>query len=956
MANNGKQGGRYLGTVLLGAVIILILTPLAQVLTIMTVNSAAETSTPLSWAMGIVISLVLVGLSFGAVLKLKLFSAGQLAVLYTMLTIAVPLMNIGLVRPAYLASVSVLREYLYEGTSTYRTAYSALNENWAPVVPTVEGLAWSETQQLVQNLYDRDRLREEQVARRAVYERLGTIEVEDIGAWAEVLPMTRGLRIEELRALRATPEMAAAPEAVLQTVDGQIAQRVEASAEALAYLETRLAEVSWWVASIQPDRIAQLSISDRRRLERAAEVYLDVADRTALDAAVKALSADIERVRAALTALSAADLERFKGAHQGRLEERYSQLDTVALAKERESHVYRLSRDDRRLLIQQDGQSGPNQNLWAFQFSYWGDVSAKQAKAQAGLWENLGLVIERLPWQLWLKPMALWGFLFLCIFAFLMALAELLRRKWVDRENLAFPLVDIADNIIRHDMQLETASDPCEPEARTRTFHPFMLIGIAIGFLLLTAEALYHYGLVGSEARLYLNLNQSIFSPIGGIFRSVGPMVFVISPIVVGIGYLLSLQLSFSIWVMFLIVTLVQWIVLLSNPEIKDSMYTGFSGGKNYPFWMEQLVGAALCYVLYLLWKTFRGGGSVKAEAAATVPPQAGMMNGRLAVGLLVGMPVIAGALLWNLGVQSLAFIGLFGGIILVTTIAAARIRAESGLPQAHVHYEMTKMPLIFGLTEGAGAKVYAAFLNVVFLPGTLLMRTLPQTLENLELARRLRISYAVIAGASLVAFAVALVVGGFSFLVLAYYLGSDFYAATAFPVQSSQTAVGLATYPLWVSHFLGEAGLGNYGDVNTLRLVVMGIGFLVTGALILLRQKFMNFPLHPIGYLVVLFSVYFAWCTQYVGVEIQKPEGSLLWGGVLVAWFIKKMVLKYGGMNTYKQSKPLFIGLVIGAVLAIFAWNSLDLIASLWAAGETDPGPFLRNFTETVPYMPAVY
>ena len=121
----------------------------------------------------------------------------------------------------------------------------------------------------------------------------------------------------------------------------------------------------------------------------------------------------------------------------------------------------------------------------------------------------------------------------------------------------------------------------------------------------------------------------------------------------------------------------------------------------------------------------------------------------------------------------------------LAITVAAARVRAETGLPTFHVFYESTKLPIVLGLTGISGAKAYAAFINIVFLPMTLLFRTLPQQLENMELARRYRISYRTVAWSGFLSFAMAIGVGMVSFLLFVYAIGQDFYGHSALPPQS---------------------------------------------------------------------------------------------------------------------------------------------------------------------------
>jgi hypothetical protein len=295
---------------------------------------------------------------------------------------------------------------------------------------------------------------------------------------------------------------------------------------------------------------------------------------------------------------------------------------------------------------------------------------------------------------------------------------------------------------------------------------------------------------------------------------------------------------------------------------------------------------------------------------------------------------------------------------VMAITLSVARVRAETGLPGQHAVYEFTKLPIILGLTGITGAKVFTVFMSVVFLPTTLLFRTLPQQLENMELARRHRIPFRSVAVAGLSAVLLALAVGTLSFLLYSYFLGGTFHAAQALPPQNSPApATSIATYPLWVGHFLGEPGLDRFTDLNFYRITAIAVGFGVLGLLLLLRQKFLSFPLHPIGYMVLLLSIHYSWADPYVrNGDHDLLQGSVIWGSALVAWTIKRLVVKYGGMNVYKQAKPFFIWMVIGSVSAVFLWNMADLAFSLYAARDIVPGDFLRRFLENAPFTPVYY
>ena len=70
----------------------------------------------------------------------------------------------------------------------------------------------------------------------------------------------------------------------------------------------------------------------------------------------------------------------------------------------------------------------------------------------------------------------------------------------------------------------------------------------------------------------------------------------------------------------------------------------------------------------------------------------------------------------------------------------------------------------------------------------------------------------------------------------------------------------------------------------------------LIFGAL---RLRFSWWPLHPIIFLV--------WATW----PMQAYCHSFLLG-----WFIKKMVMKYGGADAYRRFRPFMIGVIIGDIL----------------------------------------
>lgn len=1005
-----------LATMVLGVLLIAVIAPLSQFLTIMTVNADVETATPVGWAVGIVFGLVLALAVVRLVAKTRRLERPNLVLLYTMLTIAVPMMNLGLVRPYFLTMTGVVQEYMNLGTSTYRTVYNARDPQWFPIVPTVEGLAWNKTDRLIRTLSNTRLTAPRAAARdaldraiRAEARRLERAKLADPPA-GELSPQLKAsveaLGADEARALLKLAASAdrgewhaAAMKSLgvsLPELEAIVVRGAAASQAALKRLEAVLPYFDEHEVSQLDEFVRVLDISAQKRVQ-VERSRLPLQESEELDRRLKVLTTPLQtlvgdaaaapamrpEVAQALTSLYAEllpaagalplhqvftrDLAALRAEEMGALRSRLTQGYDAAFAamsvaevdRLRHNMVYRMSREERKRMIAQNGNEGtPNQNFEGIMESLWPNQSSQLAKQRYTVRENLQTVWRDLPWQIWLPPMVRWAGLFLAVFLFLMVLSEWLRRKWIERENLAFPLVDVADYLLRHDAALETAEDIRHPQQRKTPFSGIFLAGMALGLVMLSLEAGSHYQVLhlGSPVVTY-DLSAKVFT--SGAVKSMDGVLLVLSPIILGLAFLVSLEISLSVWVIFVIYKVLVLLGKLGGgSEIRDTIYSGYAGGRFFPFPMEQMLGACLCFtgvILFKSWRTRAPKGQVAGDSHYIHPA--------LNAAGMVGLPVAILGLLWWMGVRDVVLLAVFVTVAMSQAIAAARVRAETGLPTHHVSYEFSKLPMILGLTGMSGSKVFSVFISVAFLPVTLLLRALPQQLENMELARRHQVRYGTVAWASLLAFITALGVGMFSFILFAHYLGGDFFGVNVFAGQGTGPNYGLATYPLFVSHFQGEAGLDKFTVVQWHRVGFMAIGFGAFGLLTFLRGRFLRFPLHPLGYMLVLLSIYYEWVSPYIrGEGGAGKENSWLWGSFLVAWLIKFLIVKYGGMNAYKRAKPFFLGMVVGAVLAIFLWNMTDLAFSL--VGEyADPANLSEGMKQAVklfhdrqPYSPKWY
>jgi len=92
------------------------------------------------------------------------------------------------------------------------------------------------------------------------------------------------------------------------------------------------------------------------------------------------------------------------------------------------------------------------------------------------------------------------------------------------------------------------------------------------------------------------------------------------------------------------------------------------------------------------------------------------------------------------------------------------------------------------------------------------------------------------------------------------------------------------------------------------------GIGFMFGGGgimalLYLARQRLPWWPFHPIGY----------------PISVVESVMHYTVTSVLVAWAVKVIVLRYGGVNLYRRTQGVFLGMIAGQMLTVGIWLTID-------------------------------
>ncbi|MGB1892147.1 MAG: DUF6785 family protein [Candidatus Latescibacterota bacterium] len=490
-----------------------------------------------------------------------------------------------------------------------------------------------------------------------------------------------------------------------------------------------------------------------------------------------------------------------------------------------------------------------------------------------------------LPWVVWLKPLVAWVPLILSIYFSMICISVVLRRQWIERERLAFPLVQVPMAMI-------------EDGERPSIIKPFfksglMWVGFALPFIVGSLRALHnYYNFIPS-----VNLQTSI-----PLFRNATALQIVLSFPMLGFSYFVNLEIAFAIWFFNLLARVQEGIFGILGITSTQKLYYAAS----FPVLAHQGMGAMLVLAIFGLWTAKPHLADVWRKAIKgdpSIDDSDEMLSYRTAVfGILIsnlfifGWLWLAGMAWWVLPIYLSAMYLLF--------IAVTRVVAEGGIAAA-------RAPLIASdfVTSGLG--------NTVLGPHTLTalgftfvwaadIRTfvLASCANGLKLAedtlgRHKRSLFGAIALSILISMGTSIV----TVLYLSYEYGGInlngwFFGPTGGPVYPFNFISG---------HLNDPQGPNITGWISTLS------GGTVMGLLMLARQHFLWWPLHPLGFAVSTISM-----TNYISFS------------VFLAWLIKSLILRYGGPTLFQRARPFFLGLILGQFAVAGFWLIVDFFTGM--------------------------
>lgn len=484
---------------------------------------------------------------------------------------------------------------------------------------------------------------------------------------------------------------------------------------------------------------------------------------------------------------------------------------------------------------------------------------------------------QPIPWAEWARPVAAWTVLVFAFFLAMFCLAAVLRRQWVERENLIFPLVELPLEMTGAARKF--AGDPSFFRA------PALWIGFALPFIIHNLEALHAYIPAIPEIRLHnIPLFAGLVSPPWRYLRSRVYIHFS----VIGVAYFLTTEISLSLWFFW-------WFGRIQH-VVADSV-----GREPLLRRVEenQYQGALLAIVAWGVWVA-RGHLAEAWSQAWTGRRTAQEPEALPYRWAFVGLAV-AGALvaIWLSAAGVGTATALFTyAVFLVICWGMARLVNESGIMFAKV-VQMRPTLVLRGTVGPRNVPprdlAVLNFVEYVFMYDLKSMM-MPQLLHSLKMADEARVSRPSLYLALVLSVLVSVLASYWASLKIAYAKGALAMHPWFFisgPRSNAETLKSMLLNPLGP----------DFG-----RILALLLGGAFTWFLTLMRQRFLWFPLHPIGYVVG-----------------QGYEASRMWFPFLVGWLAKASVMKYGSIKVYRRLRPFFLGLVLGEYSAAGLWLVID-------------------------------
>jgi len=497
-------------------------------------------------------------------------------------------------------------------------------------------------------------------------------------------------------------------------------------------------------------------------------------------------------------------------------------------------------------------------------------------------YEGAGKSAAEIPYDAWAEPLLWWGVFLLALYVTMVSVAVILRRQWMERERLAYPIAQVGLAMVREEEEGRLVNGFFR--------RPAMWIGCSLPMIFGTLQALQKYDPGWPVSRLQWMLP----------FVGRQMLQLKISFAMVGFSYLINANIAAGIWVFHLLSKVEKEVFILTGLQSDQKLLFGVS---DYPFLGYQGVGALLAMVLVGFWVGRGHYGNVLLKALGRRPDIDDgdeILSYRAAVIGSGGGVVVMSVWLWLMGTP-LWIAALFVVVAILVFVGVTRIVAEAGL--AALRSPMAAPNLII---QGVGSSlcgptgvvnlsltyIWAADVRV-FIMAT--CTNALKMIDEMEPRNRRVVFWA---------------------MILAMFIGALGSFWMIFHMAYRHGAINLNS---WFFKGLPEAAYNNaLRNIEPVGTYWGGMVFALGGGVVMTlmmwaRQRLPWWPIHPIGF--------------PIGANAMM---SYVWFSVFLAWVAKRLVLRYGGASTYARSQAFFLGLIVGQTLCNGLWLIIDYFTGM--------------------------
>ena len=489
---------------------------------------------------------------------------------------------------------------------------------------------------------------------------------------------------------------------------------------------------------------------------------------------------------------------------------------------------------------------------------------------------------ESIPWGPWVHVFIYWGLLFAMLTGLFMCVCAIAAKQWIDRERLTFPLVYIP---------IEMSREPEKGTSNSFLQNRLMQLGCLVTIVIHGLNGLHSYWFAIPNVPLQWEFPNA-FPDLPWSALGIGGLDVFLS--VVGIMFLVPAEVSFSAWFFFILFRLIRVARAALGMEALEAAVpnheTALSIG-GFLVWGGWMLWMARAYLIDL-YRELRDNSNANATSAEIV---------RMRSAVLGAVVCFLGVTTWTVaaGVSLPLSILMWSGIVLILLVLS-RIVAESGLLFVQTPFVPTDaisaLPAIRALDTSGLAS--AMMVQTVFIHDP--RESLMPSLMNVFKLKGSRSGRGLLTGVVL-AIAVGYVVSFLSFVATSYHYGG----------------LNLDSWGNIRAPKLFYDQVGSYArptsDAQAGTILNIAAGGILTGTLLALRGSVTWWPLHPLG--LLLAGTY---------------AMSRIWFSILIAWMLKILIVKYGGLKMFRALLPFFLGMVLGECIIGGVWVIVGMLTGV--------------------------